>query len=67
MKPNIITAAEAAAEKNCSDQAIYNALDRGALNEIKMGGLRLILKDAAYEAYRVKETGGRRHKNKEKD
>jgi len=60
--PNITTAAEAAREKACTTQAIYNALDRGDLNEVRMGGIRLILKDAAYEAYQVKATGGRTHK-----
>ena len=62
MKPNVITAAEAAREKGCTDQAIYNALDRGDLNEVRMGGMRLILKDAAYRTYQVKATGGRVHK-----
>ena len=62
MKPNVTTAGEAAHEKGCTDQAIYNALDRGDLNEVRLGGMRLILKDAAYKAYQVKETGGRRHK-----
>ena len=62
MKPNVITAAEAAREKGCTDQAIYNALDRGALNEVRMGGMRLILKDAAYQSYQVKSTGGRVHR-----
>ncbi len=60
--PNVITAAEAAREKACTTQAIYNALDRGDLNEVRMGGIRLILKDEAYKAYQVKQTGGRTHK-----
>ncbi len=47
--PNVITAAEVAREKACTTQAIYNALDRGDLNEVRMGGIRLILKDAAYD------------------
>ena len=62
LQANVITAAEAAREKGCTDQAIYNALDRGDLNEVRMGGMRLILKDAAYRAYQVKATGGRVHK-----
>ena len=66
--PNVITAAEVAREKACTTQAIYNALDRGDLNEVRMGGIRLILKDAAYnyEAYQVKQTGGRTHKRYKK-
>ncbi len=60
--PNVITVAEAAREKACTAQAIYNALDRGDLTEVRMGGIRLIMKDAAYKAYQVKATGGRTHK-----
>ena len=59
---NVIMAAEAVKEKACTTQAIYNALDRGDLNEVRMGGIRLILKDAAYDAYQVKQTGGRTHR-----
>ena len=59
---NVIAVAEAAKEKGCTAQAIYNALDRGDLTEIRMGGIRLIMKDAAYDAYQVKQTGGRTHK-----
>jgi len=62
MKPNVTTAAEAAREKGCTDQAIYNAIDRGDLNEIRLGGTRLILKNAAYKTYQVKKAGGRTHK-----
>ena len=62
MKPNVITAAEAAREKGCTDQAIYNAIDRGDLNGVRMGGMRLILKDAVYQSYQVKTTGGRAHR-----
>ncbi len=60
--PNVITVAKAAKEKDCTAQAVYNALDRGDLTEVRMGGIRLILKDATYEAYQVKATGGRTHK-----
>ena len=61
-KPNVTTAKEAAREKGCTQQAIYNALDRGTMSEVRLGGIRLIVKDAKYAAYKVKQTGGRVHK-----
>ena len=63
---NVIAVAEATKEKGCTAQAIYNALDRGDLTELRMGGIRLILKDEAYAAYQVKQTGGRTHKRYKK-
>lgn len=59
MKPNVISAADAAREKGCSTQTIYNALDRGDLNGVRMGALRLVLLDDAYGTFQVKETGAR--------
>lgn len=56
---NVILATEAAREKGCSSQAIYNAIDRGDLNEVRMGRLRMVVKDAKYRAYQVREFGGR--------
>ena len=61
-KPNVTTAKEAAREKDCTQQAIYNALDRGNMSEVRLGGTRLIIKDAKYNAFKVKQTGGRAHK-----
>jgi hypothetical protein len=61
--PNVVLATEMAREKGCTAQAIYNALDRGDLNEVRMGRHRLVRKDEKYEAYEVKETGGRTHED----
>lgn len=63
MAEEIITARLAAEEKGCTPAAIYAAADRGVLNDVRMGGTRLIIKDASYDAYRVKETGGRAHRS----
>lgn len=60
-QPNVILATEAAREKGCSSQAIYNAIDRGDLNEVRMGRHRMVVIDAKYRAYRVQEFGGRLH------
>lgn len=61
-EPNVILATEAAREKGCTSQAIYNAIDRGDLNAVRMGRHRLVLKDRKYKAFKVKQTGGRLHK-----
>lgn len=63
-KPNVLTAAEAAREKDCSRYAIYDAIKRGDLNTVQVGGLRLISRDPKYLQYEVKETGARTHREK---
>lgn len=60
-EPNVILASEAARRKGCTAQAIYNAIDRGDLNAVRMGRYRMVALDEKYEAYRVQETGGRLH------
>ena len=59
---DLTTAKLAALEKGCTPAAIYAAADRGVLNDLRLGGTRLIVKDAKYHSYRVKETGGRTHR-----
>lgn len=60
-KPNVILASEAARQWGCTAQAVYNAIDRGDLNEVRMGRHRLVVVDAKYRAYKVQELGGRLH------
>lgn len=61
-EPNVLLATKAAQEKGCTAQAIYNAIDRGDLNEVRMGRHRLVVKDDKYDSFEVKETGGRMHR-----
>jgi len=61
-EPNILPATEAARQKACTAQAIYNAVARGDLNGLRMGAHHLVFRDEKYAAYRVQETGGRLHK-----
>jgi len=61
--PNVIPAAEAARQKSCTTQAIYNAIERGDLTGIRIGHHRMVALDEKYESYQVQETGGRLHKN----
>lgn len=66
-EPNIILASEAARHFECAPQTIYNALARGDLNEVRMGRHRFVVKDAKFDAFTVKDTGGRMHLDKRED
>jgi len=65
-EPNVIPAPVAAKEKGCTPEAVYLALNRGDLNGVRMGSARLVYRDKKYEAWTVKETGGRTHKSYKK-
>jgi excisionase family DNA binding protein len=65
-EPNVFTVAETARRKGCTRQAVYNALDRGDLTEVRMGAQRLVARDDAFRRYEVQETGGRLHKGYQK-
>lgn len=58
-EPNVITVAEAATEKGCSRRTLYVALDRGDLNESRIGRARLIFKDEVYRAWQPLDRGRR--------
>lgn len=58
---SLLSTTEAARLKGCTRQAIANALRRGTLHGGKVGRVWYVLPDAAFEAYEVRETGGRLH------
>ena len=62
-EPNVITVTEAARQKNCTRQALYNAINRGELNTTRLGSQTVIVKDQRYTGYQVREFGGRLHKS----
>lgn len=62
-QPNVLPVTEAARAKNCTPQAIYNAIDRGDLNGLRMGNHRLVVRDDTYQSFEIKETGGRCHES----
>lgn len=66
-EPNVTTISEAAKEKRCVRQTIYSAIERGDLNTTQIGKMRMVLKDAQYDAFEVRETGGRTHRNYDKN
>lgn len=63
MSENFISVRQAAEIKDCSRQTIYNALDRGDLNGFHAGGFRLVRRDGAFEAWKVKV----KHREKKND
>ena len=65
--PGVLAVSVAAREKGCTDQTIYNALDRGDLNGIRTGKHRLVVRDEVYETWSVMETGGRLHEGYRKN
>lgn len=62
-RKDLVSAKLAAEEKGCTPAAIYAAADRSILTDLRLGGIRLIVRDAKYRAYKVKQTGGRAHKS----
>ena len=52
--PEIILAREAAEDKGCAINTIYNALRDGRLTQLKRGRLRLVVVDETYEAFEPK-------------
>lgn len=51
---NIILAREAAEDKECAVNTIYNALRDGRLTQLRRGRLRLVVVDETYEAFEPK-------------
>ena len=56
---DVITFSDAAREIGCSRTTLYRAVDDGRLNDVEVGGRRMILKDEAWEEFEPVLTGGR--------
>jgi len=56
---DVITFSDAAREIGCSRTTLYRAVDDGRLNDVEVGGRRMVLKDEAWEAFEPVLTGGR--------
>ncbi len=67
VEPNVLPVSEVARQKNCTPQAIYHAIDRGDLNEVRIGSYRMVLRDDQLDAFQIQETGGRCHKSYRKE
>jgi excisionase family DNA binding protein len=56
---DVITFSDAARQIECSRTTLYRAVDDGRLNDIEVGGRRMLLKDEAWESFEPKWKGGR--------
>ena len=62
--PPVLTVAEAARRKGCTGEAIRAAIRRGDLAAVRLGPrATVVLDDAAFSAFAVRETGGRTHRS----
>ncbi|MEL7167903.1 MAG: hypothetical protein AAGN64_01000 [Bacteroidota bacterium] len=52
---------EAARLKGCIPQTLRNAAQRGDVREYRIGRSCFVVRDDAFHAFEVKETGGRLH------
>jgi excisionase family DNA binding protein len=59
---NLISFSDAAREIDCSRTTLYRAVDDGRLNDVEVGGRRLLVKDEAWEAFEPNLVGRRAQK-----
>jgi len=68
MDPNdLISFSDAAREIGCSRTTLYRAADDGRLNDVEVGGRRMLLKDEAWEDFEPRLKGGRVRKLEQED
>ena len=65
--PSLISVRQAADAKGCTTQAIYQALDRGDLDDVRIDRARHVRANKRYREWQVKETGGRTHRKRVTD
>ena len=56
---DLISFSDAAREIGCSRTTLYRAADDGRLNDVEVGGRRMLLKDKAWEDFEPRLKGGR--------
>ena len=60
MQPDdLISFSDAAREIGCSRTTLYRAADDGRLNDLEVGGRRMLLRDEAWEDFEPRLKGGR--------
>jgi len=64
---DVITFSDAARQIGCSRTTLYRAVEDGRLNDIEVGGRRMLFKDAAWESFEPKWKGGRVRKLQSND
>lgn len=56
---DVISFSAAAQKKGCSRTTLYRAVDDGRLNDVEVGGRRMLVRDEAWENFEPKLMGGR--------
>lgn len=56
---DLISFSDAAREIGCSRTTLYRAVDDGRLNDMEVGGRRMLVKDEAWEEFEPRLKGGR--------
>jgi excisionase family DNA binding protein len=60
MQPeDLISFSQAAREIGCSRTTLYRAADDGRLNDVEVGGRRMLIKDETWEDFEPNLIGGR--------
>ena len=62
---DLIPYADAARLKGCTPEALRYAAKHGRLTEHRIGRRAFLVRDEAFDAFEVEETGGRLHKDKD--
>ena len=63
MQPDdLISFSDAAREIGCSRTTLYRAADDGRLNDVEVGGRRMLVKDEAWEDFEPNFVGARAQK-----
>lgn len=58
-EPNVISFTAAAEEKDCARSTLYRAAERGQLETVEVGNVRMIVKDENWAAFTPEEKGAR--------
>lgn len=64
---DLISFSDAAREIGCSRTTLYRAVDDGRLNDLEVGGRRMLVKDEAWEEFEPRLKGGRVRKLEQED
>jgi excisionase family DNA binding protein len=64
---DLISFSDAAREIGCSRTTLYRAVDDARLNDIEVGGRRMLVKDEAWEEFEPRLKGGRVRKLEQED
>lgn len=63
---DVVSFTDAAEEKNCSRTTLYRAVDDGRLNDVEVGGRRMLIKDEAWKEFEPVLIGSRVRKVNER-